>query len=905
MADVALVEQRLRQGLFSAAADAVRPLDASQARDPWRLALAAEAYERTGRAAEATVAVADVCRRGPAATRALARALIVRGVLELDRGQAEDSIVTLERSQHVASQAGSSAEVCWSQLRLLLSRFDAEPALDLDAAVSDTRAGVERFGEANAAIALHVFASEIYAKRGVLAPARRHLATAQDLLRFTENPWLGGLVAIGGFCLSYLEMDYTAAESAAKQALRLSRLSGHLRSEFAATIDLAHVWIQFGRLDDAGRMLRRASNMCDLSPRCRDCVRDGLAQLESRRGNPGSSRDLVDEVLASSPRHAYPRVWGALTKAEMLLRQGLYQECQAQCEAALAALPEPTDKGLALRLRLILSEVLAQSGAFTEAGRVAVRAREDAANSSLGMLAELNHRLANVLSLGGLDLQAEALEDRAQRLAAPAVRRATASGQRRSPGSDGEIASRGGDARTRVLDRTAAIFEQAGRPELAAAEMGRLLDDLDCCARWAVVRESGARCVLVDSRGPMSPSDVRDLQHDPAAFRIDLFDCGGERVSMLAEPRPSIAATESLAAVLRLARHCASADGGVPPALEADKAPHAAMAMTGMAAVLHMARRVADSDVPVLLLGETGVGKEWLARRIHGWSRRERSRFVGFNCAAVGREMVESQLFGHRKGAFTGAVEGSTGVIRGADGGTVLLDEIGDVPLDCQVKLLRFLETGEVHGIGEVLPSPTNVRVLAATNRRPEDLTASGVMRPDLFYRLSVVRIEIPPLRQRREEIIPISVDALHRFAGEFRKGVLHLSDACREVLMAYDWPGNVRQLINELRRAAALASPGDTITPRGLSPEIGGASPPRATSLAHVTIELDQSLAEATHELERASIVRALELCDQRREQAAALLGLSRKGLYLKCQRLNIALRPDTAGRDDGFSTS
>ena len=301
--------------------------------------------------------------------------------------------------------------------------------------------------------------------------------------------------------------------------------------------------------------------------------------------------------------------------------------------------------------------------------------------------------------------------------------------------------------------------------------------------------------------------------------------------------------------------------------------------MTGMGAVLHIARRVADSDVPVLLLGETGVGKEWLARRIHEWSRRERSRFVGFNCAAVSREMVEAQLFGHRKGAFTGAIDGSVGVIRGADGGTVLLDEIGDVPADCQAKLLRFLETGEVHGIGEVLPSPTNVRVLAATNRRLEDLTATGLMRPDLFYRLSVVRIEIPPLRQRRDEILPLAVEALHKFAKEFRKGHLRLSDACREVLVAYDWPGNVRQLVNELRRAAALASTDDTIEPRDLSPEIGVTPPPRATPLSQVTIELDQSLAEATDELERASIVRALDLCHGRREQAAALLGALAQG--------------------------
>ena len=896
MADVALVEQRLRQGLFYAAADAVRPLDATQASDPWRLALAAEAYERTGRTAEATTAVSDVCRRGPMATRALARALMVRGVLELEQGHPDDSIETLERSHAVAHQVGSPAEVCWSQLRLLMSRFDAEPTLDLDAALSDTRVAVDRFGEANAAVALHVFASEAYAKRGVLAPARRHLATAQDLLRLTENPWLGGLAAIGGFCVSYLEMDYAAAESSAKQALRLSRISGHLRSEFAAIIDLAHVWIHFGRLDDAGRMLRRASNMCDLSPRCRDCVRDGLAQLELHRGNLGNSRHLVDEVLSStSPRHAYPRVWGALTKAEMLLRQGLHQECQAQCEAALAALPVPTDKGLALRLRLILSEVLAQSGSFTEAGREIVRARQDAANSSLGLLAELNHRIANVLSLGGLELQAEALEDRAQRLVAPVVKRPAAGTGRRvsaghGPGAD--TPGRAGDARTRVLDRTAAIFEQAGRPELAAAEVGRLLDDLDCCARWAVVHETGASRFVVEASGPMSATDLRDLLNDPAVFRIDLFDRGGHHFSMLAEPRPSIAATESFAAVLRLARHCAAVQAVEPPVADARSVADPAMAMTGMAAVLHIARRVADSDVPVLLLGETGVGKEWLARRIHDWSRRQRARFVGFNCAAVSREMVEAQLFGHRKGAFTGAIDGSVGVIRGVDGGTVLLDEIGDVPADCQVKLLRFLETGEVHGIGDVLPTPTNVRVLAATNRRLEDLTATGLMRPDLFYRLSVVRIEIPPLRQRREEIVPLALEALHKFAKEFRKGHLRLSEGSREVLVGYDWPGNVRQLVNELRRAAALASPDDLIEPRDLSPEIGVTPPPRATPTSQVTIELDQSLEEATDELERASIVRALELCQGRREQAAALLGLSRKGLYLKCQRLNIELR-------------
>ena len=370
-------------------------------------------------------------------------------------------------------------------------------------------------------------------------------------------------------------MDYAAAENAAKQALRLSRISGHLRSEFAAIIDLAHVWIQFGRLDDAGRMLRRASNMCDLSPRCRDCVRDGLAQLELHRGNLGSSRHLVDEVLAStSPRHAYPRVWGALTKAEMLLRQGLYQECQAQCEAALAALPVPTDKGLALRLRLILSEVLAQSGSFTEAGRVAVRARQDAANSSLGLLAELNHRIANVLSLGGLELQAEALEDRAQRLVAPtrqAARRRNDPPRRDGPRPGGRAGpprrrcahararSHGGDLRA---GRPAGTGRGGGgasarRPRLLRAMGGRARD-----RRQPLCRRS--------QRPDVAGRPARSAQRPGGVLHRLVRSSAGTISRSLAEPRPSIAATESLAAVLRLARHYASAQAGQPPIADDD-----------------------------------------------------------------------------------------------------------------------------------------------------------------------------------------------------------------------------------------------------------------------------------------------------------------------------------------------
>jgi transcriptional regulator with AAA-type ATPase domain/tetratricopeptide (TPR) repeat protein len=887
MRDIAEVEERLRQGLFNGALEALGAVSPAEIRDPWHLALAAEALERTGRLAEAREAVRELCRREHKG-KALARGLVVAGVLELENNDPAASVATLERALAVARAGSHAAEAAWSHLRLMLSRFEADPGLDLDAVCTDVRRTVEQAGEVTATVAFHVFASEMSAKRGLLPEARHHLARSRELLRRLDHPWLEGLHAISSFCVLYLDMDYPGAEHAAKQALRLSGVSGHLRSEFAAIIDLAHVWMYTGRLEDAARMLRRASTMCDLSPRCVDSVRDGLAQLELYRGNIPDGRLLVDEVLASSgPRHAYSRVWGALTRAEMLLREGLHDECRSQCETALATLPAPADRGLVLRLRLVLAEALAQSGDVAAAARVAALARQDALDSPVGLLAAINQRLARVLALGGLPLQAAALEERAQRLFSP-IRNSVKAGRSVAETTEGVVA-RGvaQDACTRVLDRVAALFEQAGRSDLAAGEVGRLLDDLDCCRRWAVVHETGTSRVTLEHSAGMDEADLGALLADAGTIAIELGDSGTARLAVIAEPRPSAAAMAGLSAVMRLIRRSSGAFGA--GAVRDGRADEASVGMRG---VLHMARRVADSDVPVLLLGETGVGKEWLASRIHAWSARRDGAFIGFNCAAVGRDMLEAQLFGHRRGAFTGAVDMSPGVLRGAEGGTVLLDEIGEMPAELQVKLLRVLETGQVHPIGEPAPRPVSVRVLAATNRRLEDLLGPGGMRPDLYYRISVVRLEIPPLRERREEIVPIALDALHRAARECRRPVPALSPAAREVLVSYHWPGNVRQLVNEMRRAVALAGPRHTVETSDLSHEIASAPPVQPLAApAHVAIDLDQALDCAVDDLERASIVRALELSHGRREQAAALLGLSRKGLYLKCQRLKLRL--------------
>jgi DNA-binding NtrC family response regulator len=313
-----------------------------------------------------------------------------------------------------------------------------------------------------------------------------------------------------------------------------------------------------------------------------------------------------------------------------------------------------------------------------------------------------------------------------------------------------------------------------------------------------------------------------------------------------------------------------------------------------MQALLTTARRIAATNVPVLITGETGTGKEILARTIHAYSSRAKAAFLPFNCSSTPRDMLDSQLFGHRRGAFTGALESAPGIVRAAAEGTLFLDEIGDMPLEVQPKLLRFLEAGEVHPIGEPKPIRVDVRVIAATNAPLDRLVSQGRFREDLFYRLNIVPLHLPPLRGRRVEIPALATHYLTRYAREFGKGDLRLAEETMEYLLLYRWPGNVRQLANEMRRMAALAETGAVLMPEHLAPEIAASRrtiPPSERMLDpnEVVVRLDQPMAAGLEHLERAMLQYALRKCEGRIEETAAMLGLSRKGLYLKRQRLGI----------------
>ena len=313
-----------------------------------------------------------------------------------------------------------------------------------------------------------------------------------------------------------------------------------------------------------------------------------------------------------------------------------------------------------------------------------------------------------------------------------------------------------------------------------------------------------------------------------------------------------------------------------------------------MQSLLATARRIATTTVPVLITGETGTGKEVLARTIHALSNRASATFLPFNCASTPKDMLDSQLFGHRRGAFTGAVENFRGVIRAATGGTLFLDEIGDASLDVQPKLLRFLESNEIHPIGETQPARVDVRIIVATNADLETLVRDGRFREDLFYRLSIVRLHLPPLRERRVEIPTLANHYLRKHAIEYRKGDLRLSEDTMEYLMLYKWPGNVRQLANEMRRIAALAETSAVLMPEHLSPEITASrrtvpASERTLDATEVVVRLDQPMAAAVRHLEQTMLQYALKKCEGRIEDTATMLGLSRKGLYLKRQRFGI----------------
>ncbi len=293
--------------------------------------------------------------------------------------------------------------------------------------------------------------------------------------------------------------------------------------------------------------------------------------------------------------------------------------------------------------------------------------------------------------------------------------------------------------------------------------------------------------------------------------------------------------------------------------------------------VLKIANMVADTDSTILITGESGTGKELIAKAIHYRSRRKDKPFIVVNAGAIPDTLLESELFGHIRGAFTGAVSTRKGLLEEADTGTFFLDEVGDIPFSLQVKLLRFLEDGTIRKIGDNVGKQIDVRFIAATNRNLKKLVNEGNFREDLYYRLNVIEINIPPLRERKEDIQPLAYYFLHKFSQKFSKNVREISDHAMMILMNYSWPGNVRELENCIERAVILAN-GDVITPRELP-----------NNLTKEDIDFSKERIETLEECEKRYIKFVLERCQWNQKKATEILGISKSTLWRKMKLYNI----------------
>jgi len=413
-----------------------------------------------------------------------------------------------------------------------------------------------------------------------------------------------------------------------------------------------------------------------------------------------------------------------------------------------------------------------------------------------------------------------------------------------------------------------------------------VIDDSRVSRRHAVIRDNGDGTHLLLDLGSLNGTYVNGRRLEmPTSLRIgDEVVVGGAVLRVLdgppreadPDPRDPARAAET------------AGEGSV------ERLPLIAQS-PAMSEVFQLSERAAQTTLSVLIEGETGTGKELVARGIHASSRRAGGPFLAINCAALPEALVETELFGHRRGAFTGATEERSGVFEAASGGTLLLDEIAEMPLGTQPKLLRVLQEGAVSRLGETDHRAIDVRVIAATNRDLAQEVAAKRFRQDLFYRLAAFVIRIPPLRDRRDDIALLAERLARAAARQHGRDIRGIAPAALERLTGYDWPGNVRQLRNDMERAVALAPTGGWIGLEHLTDEVRGIAPPAVTDALASTApdaRADDKAADlrvARAEFEARHIAEVLEQCGGSAALAARRLGLSRSGMHKKLKEYGL----------------
>ena len=727
------------------------------------------------------------------------------------------------------------------------------------------------------------------------------------------------LATLGQVCVQLGDLE--RAEQVLNRTLEL-RSPVQFHETTGAVFDtLAQIHLMRGSYERAGEHLRSAGEAygaygSQTSRWYEWSLKVLAAKLAIRRGGFDEALTIANEIAQAQGVPPAEALQADLSACEALVLAGRLTEAElrlSQCEGRLDPRVTPGKWGEYLRLRGTLHE---SAGRPTEA-------YHDFAQSAtvFDLLGERYQAALSQLALGRLAAKAGA-RSTAERCLEHAtsvfralgaqrdLREAEAASTMLASHGTGEYIGSPADADDAIVRR---LVDAAIMPELLARETAAALleaTQADAAVVYVTGADGDTRVLAASGCDPdIAKALGRAAASGSHAYGPGLLlssplgrDYDAERCCVIATPRslghPAMRRFRMITAVARQGFDlCAERDRPaqlIEPIIERPLEPLLpgfVCASVAMNRVTEQIQRLQGHDLNVLITGESGTGKDLVARAIHVGSTRRAAMFLPYNCTTTTRELADSQLFGHRRGSFTGAVTDQPGLIRSAAGGTLFFDEIGDLPLDVQPKLLRFLEQSEIMAVGDTRPQRVDVRVLAATNADLEQRVAEGKFREDLYYRLSVIRIHVPPLRERREEIPHLTTFFLREAAERLAKPDVQLSSGTLDLFAHYWWPGNVRQLRNEVQRAVAMSGPGGVVEPMHLSADL--TAPPSSTAAAtSASPAVPGNLAIAIERIERDMIRVTLGRTSGNISEAARVLGLTRRGLYMKMRRLGLEER-------------
>jgi two-component system response regulator AtoC len=915
------VEEKRQSGLFRHSLDELQNIyDSKNLLDR---VLMAELLLRTESSGRAQTIARQILEASQVPVAVQARAGIVLGLALVRVNQIGDAVRSFERAVHLASKADDHELLCWGQTELLVAKFDLFGPASLGTLPADAWRNVQSSGDPNLFALLHCRLAALEALRGAVDIARRHADLAMSRSKGTDNPYIGCLTCNLSANLAVLAADPREAIAYAKQSLELARRAGDHFNEVGALANLCHMSILVGALDEAERYLALVEPLVNNNLLVRLTLLDHRAQLQLLAGDLDGCERSVTALTslcngADLASRSYTALEATSTHIRLLQRQGRPEEAVALARTAAAAACTRGATPLEARFSLQCADLLVDLKHVDAAARALGEAVEAASGLSVDALAihaEVQRVRGTVLCELGAREAAIRHFDRAIRMNA-AISHAIAqthavetkvrlidqrnSDTRRedctdtSPTTQQAVGSPWPDLHG--LESAASLLVVASRPDLLGLEAFELLASSGLIGHMALV-----------TKGDSSPRTLKEhkwseakMPEIPNTTSIPLGKMGQQEFVLQVTPAADLSSQSCVAAIGALLQATVAGEEARRERLERNSVTPVGnygdhegplFSSPRMRDVYRQAAKVAGSDMTILLTGETGVGKEVLAREIHRLSPQARGAFQPLVCAGVPSGVLDSQLFGYQKGSFTGAVVDFQGVIRGASGGTLFLDEIGELATELQVKLLRFLDSKEVHPLGELRSFNVDVRIIAATNADVQQLVDDRKFREDLFYRLNVATFNIPPLRERREEIPSLVRHFLVQYCQRNHKVMPTLSDEAAEYLLLYRWPGNVRELRNEMERLAGTVDAGATIRPSDLKSQIvsGRRTQPIISGPNEVVIRTDQSLADAIEQLEREMIKRALNGRPGRLDDAARTLGITRKGLYSKRERLGL----------------